>query len=1041
MTQRAENGRAWAQVGTLGWLTKLAAIHFFVIVSILPRASAGASAGSLDASFNVGSGDSGFNAILPQPDGKVVIAGIFTYYHSTFCQGIARLNSDASFDSSFVTTNSWTSGNGINAGYLYPDGKILIVGGFQTAGRNRIARLNSDGTLDPSFNPGAGPNFDVRCLAVQPDGKILLGGNFTTIGGQAANYIGRLNPDGTVDTNFTAAADNAVDAIALQPDGKIVVGGWFAHINGAAIANLARLNTTGTTDTGFLPSVTVPVETVAIQTDARIIFGGNFNFSSGSPIARAMPNGAWDVAFIPTVNSWVRTVRVQDDGRILVGGAFTTVNGTNRAYLARLYFDGSTDLTFNAGIDNIVNGIAFPPDGKILIAGGFGSVDGVPEYGLARLFGDDPAAQPVVEINGGTFQALQSDASVVLPVLRTGNTNLSVSVQFGTRDLDAQAGSDYVGTNGTLTFGPGEVAKLVTIPLLNDGQAENFEQLAVFLTNAVSSTLGFLTNATITVFGVDNPVQIVTPDITTNELAGSVSVSIVRAGTNLASSVWCQTLDGTAISGSQFINLSQTISFAPGQATNTISLRLLDDVLFGQDRFFNVVLSNATNLQIGTRSNLTVTILDNDAPGHPGYGVNGAVNALAPYTNGDLVLGGSFISVNGIGRSRVARVHADETLDPAFGTGTGADSAVNAVLVQPDGKIICGGSFASYDGTARLRLARLNFDGSLDSSFAPGAGPDNIVTALTPAANGGAFVGGFFTQYAGVARVGIAKINSTGGLDSSFIPSIPNGASPFRVLCIVTQAGGGLLIGADGVSGNTNICVRLNAGGSRDLSFTNRFSSILSARVNSMAVQPDGKILVGGSFSTVNGTNRNNIARLNANGSLDLSFNPSSGANLSISKLLLLDNGQIIAVGSFTSYAGVSRNRIVQINADGSIVSSFNPGKGADAAITDVAQLVAGRFAIGGSFRKFGGFPRYNFAVLSSPGQVATRIGFEKFLAAPDLNFDVQCEPEVPFELLVSSNLVNWQVLYTNQLHQSFTNLIFPKSAAAAQFFRLLQLP
>jgi uncharacterized delta-60 repeat protein len=250
-----------------------------------------------------------------------------------------------------------------------------------------------------------------------------------------------------------------------------------------------------------------------------------------------------------------------------------------------------------------------------------------------------------------------------------------------------------------------------------------------------------------------------------------------------------------------------------------------------------------------------------------------------------------------------------------------------------------------------------------------------------------------------------------------------------------------VLIGGDGFLANSNTCFRLNADGSRDTSFTNRFSSFSTTWVNSLVVQPDGKILVGGGFTSINGIGRNSIARLNPNGSVDTSFNPSTGASFSIFRLLLLDNGQIMAAGSFTTYAGVGRNRIVRINANGSIDLSFDPGKGADNTIYDIAPLEGGRLAVGGPFRKFGGLPRYNFAVLEPSGQVARRIRFENFAADSSLNFGLQVEPGVPFELLNSSNLIHWQVLYSNRLYQSFTNLVLPKPAPEPQFFRILQLP
>ncbi|RMH34509.1 MAG: hypothetical protein D6687_03815, partial [Acidobacteria bacterium] len=116
---------------------------------------------------------------------------------------------------------------------IEPDGQILIGGSFTSVGgqtRNRIARLNPDGSLDTSFNPNA--NGTVFAIALEPDGQILIGGSFTSVGGQTRNRIARLNPDGSLDTSFNPDANNTVSAIAIEPDGQILIGGSFTSVGG-----------------------------------------------------------------------------------------------------------------------------------------------------------------------------------------------------------------------------------------------------------------------------------------------------------------------------------------------------------------------------------------------------------------------------------------------------------------------------------------------------------------------------------------------------------------------------------------------------------------------------------------------------------------------------------------------------------------------------------------------------------------------------------------------------------------------------------------
>jgi len=122
--------------------------------------------------------------------------------------------------------------NGIvNSIVLQPDGKILMGGYFTQVqpegnplvGRSYIARLNHDGSVDTSFSPSA--NGVVRAIALQPNGQIIVGGEFTTFQGTGSstqvtsNYIARLNADGTLDPTFNLNANGVVYAIAVEPNG------------------------------------------------------------------------------------------------------------------------------------------------------------------------------------------------------------------------------------------------------------------------------------------------------------------------------------------------------------------------------------------------------------------------------------------------------------------------------------------------------------------------------------------------------------------------------------------------------------------------------------------------------------------------------------------------------------------------------------------------------------------------------------------------------------------------------------------------------
>jgi uncharacterized delta-60 repeat protein len=186
-------------------------------------------------------------ALVVQPDGKILVGGAFGFVDGTNRYGIARLNTNGSLDHTF---NAAVPNNPLPSIYsvaLQSDDKVLIGGTFtygNFTNRNNVARLNADGSLDVSFNPGAGVDGNgPGSIAVQSDGKVLIGGNFTAVNGADRNRIARLNANGSLDSSFNAGtgANDFVRSIALQPDGNVLIGGGFLAINGVLRPYMARL--------------------------------------------------------------------------------------------------------------------------------------------------------------------------------------------------------------------------------------------------------------------------------------------------------------------------------------------------------------------------------------------------------------------------------------------------------------------------------------------------------------------------------------------------------------------------------------------------------------------------------------------------------------------------------------------------------------------------------------------------------------------------------------------------------------------------------
>jgi len=359
---------------------------------------------------NPGLRDTGFSSWTPdgrvytsavQADGKIIIGGTFTYVSGYWRNYISLLGADGGLDFNFNSGISSGPNGYILTSALQPDGKIIIGGYFTIVNgtaRNYIARLNADGSLDSSFNPGSGANNDIYNTTLQHDGKIIVAGNFTMFNGALINHIARLNADGSLDSSFnpSSGANYNVETVAVQTDGKIIIGGDFTSFNGTIINHIARVNPDGSLDSSFNPGngANSSIYTLSVQADGKIIIGGYFTVFNGAAInriARLNIDGSLDGSFNPVIgaNSYVHTTAVQADGKIVVGGHFTSFNGTARDHIARLNADGSLDSSFNLDADNDVWTIAVQADGKILIGGDFSRINGLFIGAITRIHSGD----------------------------------------------------------------------------------------------------------------------------------------------------------------------------------------------------------------------------------------------------------------------------------------------------------------------------------------------------------------------------------------------------------------------------------------------------------------------------------------------------------------------------------------------------------------------------------------------------------------------------------------------------------------------------
>lgn len=354
--------------------------------------------GSLDSSFTFDAVPQGIEHVLAmalQPDGKLLIAGNFTAtVGSEQRRRIARLNTDGSVDLSFQGP---TLNDGVLDMAVQPDGRIVIAGPFTGVGLgNDIARLHADGSVDTTFSPLLDPDNLVRSVAVQADGGVLFAGDFVTISGQPLARVARIPKTGGLDRSLMPGGTTIgdVNAIAVQANGDVLAGGSFTNIGGDARTYLARfVGTTGVLSTGFTPSLNGVVNAVLVQTDGKFLVGGAFTLVNGTTrrrIARFNVDGTLDTSFVPAniPDGSVLAIEVDPLGRIYAGGSFQSVGGQSRRHLVRLLSTGAIDADFSdPGINDTVRAVAMAADRyRVYVGGSFTQVDGFQRNALARLW-------------------------------------------------------------------------------------------------------------------------------------------------------------------------------------------------------------------------------------------------------------------------------------------------------------------------------------------------------------------------------------------------------------------------------------------------------------------------------------------------------------------------------------------------------------------------------------------------------------------------------------------------------------------------------
>jgi len=353
-------------------------------------------------------------------------------------------------------------------------------------------------------------------------------------------------------------------------------------------------------------------------------------------------------------------------------------------------------------------------------------------------------------------------------------------------------------------------------------------------------------------------------------------------------------------------------------------------------------------------------------------------------------------------------------LDTSFDPGTGANLSILRSVVLPNGSYLIAGNFTSYAGNTCGRIARVLPEGSYDPTFLSGTGFNDQVLQMQIQSDGKIIVVGGFTQYNGTNVNRIVRLLSDGTLDETFQPIATNSISASMLEILPDDR---VLLSGNfsipGVPGAVRLA-RFMPNGALDQVLAT--VSNTNGLVTSVLTLPDDRVMIGGTFTAVQGQTRNGIALLSSNGMLDTSFDPGAGffstTSTPIQRLILGPSGGIYVVGSYTQYNNIDVNYLVRLETSGAIDPTWNTSTVYTAPVVWMLELPGDKILAGGSFEQVNGISKPGLCALTLNGDLIPSFPRASGSTGPIF----QIHPTQSGDLFIAGNFTSYNGVQRNRI-------------------------